>query len=389
MRALVLADSHFNDRERFAECVRLHEEIVEMARDLRPDVILHAGDLYERASTPTEREAVADFVQACASIAPVVVVRGNHDARHDIEHLRRLRAAHPIWALEDPQLVEVGGMAIAALPWPRKAAVLAHCESAGHAADTAADGLRAILRGLGNELEAAGKPSVLLSHAMVRGSKTSTGQQLVGCDFELGLEDLDLCRAHAYALGHIHMRQEWSIGNLPVFYPGSPRRSNIGEREEKGVSLLTWNGTYRQFKVEYIPTSAIPMVLCEADYYSETYSPESTAPAGLYFSDHSHEGPDECAVKGAEVRLRYNVSEGDRRDARRCAEYWIARALEAGAIDAQIEERVAVETRARAPELATAQTLVDQLRVFWESNGTTPDAETSARLTEKLKEIES
>ena len=55
MQVAILADSHFDEHSRFAECVRVHDWIADdiAARDV--DLVLHAGDLYYRKSSPPER----------------------------------------------------------------------------------------------------------------------------------------------------------------------------------------------------------------------------------------------------------------------------------------------------------------------------------------------
>ena len=87
-----IADSHFDSSPggRFEECCRLHDWIASDLAERRPNLILHGGDLYERRSTAVERTAAAAWLQRCAEVAPVVIVRGNHDQPGDIELLARL-----------------------------------------------------------------------------------------------------------------------------------------------------------------------------------------------------------------------------------------------------------------------------------------------------------
>ena len=59
MRLLASGDHHFREHSRFAEAIRVHSWMVDVARERKPDVFLSGGDVYESASTPLEREAVA------------------------------------------------------------------------------------------------------------------------------------------------------------------------------------------------------------------------------------------------------------------------------------------------------------------------------------------
>ena len=63
MRVAVVADSHFDEGSRFAECIRLHEEIEDWVRHERPDLVCHAGDIFEGTSTPRSRWAMAGWLQ--------------------------------------------------------------------------------------------------------------------------------------------------------------------------------------------------------------------------------------------------------------------------------------------------------------------------------------
>jgi exonuclease SbcD len=262
------------------------------------------------------------------------------------------------------------------MAWPRKANV----EAAGV---DAREAMRATLRGIGDMLEQHDGPRVLLAHAMVRGSRTSTGQEMLGCELELGLEDLALARADLYALGHIHAHQSWNVAGAPAIYPGSPRRANFGELEPKGYVVAEFDG--RQLVGwEFVETPAVRMVHLEAEWFDDhTGLPgDVIVPAGLS-RDWS---PEE--VVGAEVRLRYRV-DADHRDAARRAAQVEADALRAaGAVSVKVEECVEATNRSRTPEVARAVTLVDKLERLWEARKDVPDQVRREALVAKLATLE-
>jgi exonuclease SbcD len=370
MKIAVIADSHFDEAKRFDECIRLHTWIARDAMARGVDLVLHAGDVYERKSTPLEREAAAAWFQGMAEIAPVVIVRGNHDAVDDLPLLERLEARHPIRVVQTAEVVFIAGAAVACVAWPRKAALLAAAAADGKEVGelAAGDALRAVLRGLGDQLEEHDGPRVLLAHAMVRGSVTSTGQPLVGCDMELGLEDLALARADAYALGHIHKGQTWDIDGAPCFYPGSPRRTAFGELESKGYTVLTIDA-YRCCDLEFVEAPATPMIHLDGHFTLGSLERDFADP------------------RGAEVRLRYTVA-ADERDAARAAAAGAAEVLRSeGAVLVQVEEVVITETRSRTPEIARAVTLADKLEAFWSAKGFEP-GDRRAELLAKLNTVE-
>src|SRR5690606_22402517 len=93
-------------------------------------------------------------------------------------------------------------------------------------------------------------------------------------------------------------------------------------------------------------------------------------------------------VVGAEIRLRYHV-ESDRRDAARASADDVKRRLLVhGALSVKVEEVVEATTRARAPEIAVAQTIADKLEVFWRAKGIEVSDEREARVFSKLTQVE-
>jgi exonuclease SbcD len=389
-RAAIIADSHFDEHSRFEECVHVHRWIAADIAARGVDVVIHTGDVYERKSTPKERAAAADFFEQVAKVAPVVIVKGNHEARGDLPLLARLETEHPVYVVEGAEVVLTGGFAIGCLAWPSKASILAMsgAQSQAEGELVAADALRNVIRGLGQGMAIFDGPRILAAHAMVRGSTTSVGQPLVGCDFEVGVEDLNLADASFVALGHIHKGQHWSPGTLSpsgdlptIVYPGSPRRTTFGEVERKCYVLATFDGNVCT-EWELIETPCAPMLLLEDEW-------------GQVFDDDPRVGwrvgdePARATLEGAEVRFRYTV-DADRRDEAREAADKIARGLlAAGAIEVKVEPIVNPTNSARAPEVALATTTADKLAALWKARGTTPEPERAGELFRKANELES
>lgn len=381
MKIAIVADSHFDEHSRFQECVNLHAWIQGDAHNRGCAALLHAGDIFERRSTPKERAAVADWLRDCAITMDVVVVRGNHDQLEEHDLWPQLKTQERIETFERPGLTEIvdlasgSRIAVATFPWPQKA----HVEAAG--AD-ARESMRAVLRGLGDQMAELDCPRVLLSHAMVRGSRTSTGQELLGSDLEIGLEDLALARADLYALGHIHAHQHWTIGDAPVIYPGSPRRANFGELEPKGYVVAEFDGR-RLVGWEFVETPATPMVHVDATWIRNVSVDGAAACEGALVI-----AGVEPAVSGAEVRLRVHVSADHREAARRAAQEVADHYRERGAVSVKVEEQVMASTRSRAPEIAAAKSLVDKLDALWQSRGDIPSPERRDALLGKLQGLE-
>lgn len=372
MKIAIIADSHFDERSRFDECIKVHNWIAGDAAIRGCTAWLHAGDVYHRKSTEIERKAVIEWAERMQLfVGSGVIVRGNHDRPLDLWPLGRLETndyQHEVRVVESVGIVSVEGVTVQCLPWPNRANLLG--ESREQSEQDIADALRDVVRGLSRPRSNA--PRILLAHAMVRGSTTSTGQPLVGCDCEIGLEDLALCESDFYALGHVHMPQDWTVNGSPCVYPGSPRRTAFGEVEPKGYVIVEFDGP-RLVGWERVETPCAPMLLLEAAYSVDD---------GFAHTAYGYD------PNGAEIRLRYTAAQEHRELARVAASEERDSLIARGAISVKLDEVVTVDTRARVPEVATARSLQDQLTAYWDSQSDAPDAARRVRLLDKLRTLE-
>lgn len=374
IRLAQIGDSHFDSAPggRFGECVRVHDWIVEDMARRQVDLITHTGDLVDGRPTVEVERAVFAWVTQCAELAPVVIVRGNHDPRGWLTLLTKLRTRHPVIVEEGAGVHVVNGIAVACLAWPQKACVaaLARQLSPGAGKDevdaVAADAMRVVLQGLADQLAQHDGPRTFAGHVMARGSRTSLGQPLVGMDaFEIGLEDLALIPADFFGMGHIHLPQEWAIDSRHAAFTGSPYRTTYGELEEKGYIVAEWtDSTFEGW--QRIPTPCTPMVLIEAVYVGGV--------------DEFHIADPQDVPAGAEVRFRYTYPADRVEEAKRAADGVKAQLLTSGAVDVKLDPQAEAVSRARAPEIATATTLADKLKLFWYARGIDLDEDRRAQL---------
>lgn len=380
-KVLHIADSHFDETSRFIECITLHNKIVELARAEKPNLIIHEGDVFERKSTPKERWAVAAFLIQIAEIAPVLIVRGNHDAIGDLPIFAKLHTKHPVIVEEGYGYHFLGGVEVHALAWPQRAYLAAGSDSQAETELGFRDSVLAVLRSISTHWNHHGAPRVFAGHCMVRGSATSTGQPLVGVPIALGTEELRLAKASCYVIGHIHKHQEWEETQTdgPVIYPGSPRRTAFGEIETKGVVITEFeNGLLSDHRHVALP--ATPMHLIEADWKISEMRESA---------DFIVTGPPVTEYKGAEIRFRYRV-ESDRREAAAvAAERWKEDALALGAVNVKLDPDVQTTTRARVPELAATKSIEDKIRLVWKAKNQIPSEEREIALIRKLHAVES
>ena len=254
MKLAHISDSHFSERLRLGVTRRVHTAIVDeiVARE-GVHLILHTGDVYDAASTPLARQAAADFFIACAGIAPVVIVKGNHDATHDLELLGRLESEHKIHVISTPaiaaplivQTTYLGNTpaGILGLPWIDKHAIAATAEveldtiaDVGAEMDDVFSGLLTAAGAQAADMKAGGVVPIFAAHLMVTGSEIAEGQALFGVGPAVTADDIADVGAEYHALGHVHRAQSWHDGR--VAYAGSPTALNFGEPERKSFNFV-------------------------------------------------------------------------------------------------------------------------------------------------------
>ncbi len=389
------SDLHIDERGRMDDVRFVLDAFIARADEAEVDLIVIAGDHFERRSTPAERVVLADFLQRASKVAPVFAVRGNHDQLRDLEVFDRLESALGVYVFERPT-AEPGSapiihthrdnrLGLIALPWFDKAHLVAGLDAAVDQNQSrvmtieAARGLLQLLRAEAERVKAACAIPILAGHVMVAGSEVSTGQTLIGTTVELSPADILEVGAAYAALGHIHMGQLWHGGR--VAYSGSPHRCNYGEKEAKGFRLVTLEDDGSFVSNEFVELPARRMVFVEADN-SIGDDPVCLTARNLLelYEGREHELHDalvrmRCYVRSQDLHL---VDEEALRGA----------ALTLGAAEFKVEVIVESQTRARAPEIAQVQTLAEKVDVCLKSKGIDVDDATRSRLHTKLGEIE-
>jgi DNA repair exonuclease SbcCD nuclease subunit len=377
VKILATGDHHFDERSRFAECQRVHDFMVDVARRESVDVFLSGGDLFERNSAIAEREAVSEWLTKLAEVCPAVIAKGNHEKELELAILARLRTKHPVIVEERAAVHRIAGASIAAVAWPNRAAVMAMLGRPvpAEGLDRAAlEALRDVLRSLGDEMAQHDGPRILLGHFMCEGSIASTGQPLLGLPLTVTLSDLALARASVGFLSHIHKRQAFEHLGVQYLYTGSSFRTDTGQLEEKSITLATFEGS-RLVALEHIPTPCADLVHLEATWKEGRFE---YAP-GDY---------DRAVRAGCEVRFSYRVNPDERDAAKRAAETFARELRGFGATVGRPEEDVQARARARVPELAGASSLAEKLPMVWASKGDVIAPERAARLLRMLAEVE-
>lgn len=222
-------------------------QILAVIDDERPDVVIIAGDIFDRANPPqsaiTRLSQFLTTVRA-ASDAAIVIIAGNHDSAAQIGAMGVLAdggaaiVRGPLDEDERPLVVSDahGPVAISALPFAFEYAARLCFDDDGIGCP--ADVIRAQLASARKHV-AEGMRWVVVAHAFVDGAATSESERpltrMVG-----GIETVSAAAfegAHYVALGHLHRPQP--VGLDHIRYSGAPLAFGFDEEgQQKSVSLI-------------------------------------------------------------------------------------------------------------------------------------------------------
>lgn len=255
------------------------DEIVEIAADFAPDLIVHSGDLFDgpRPSLDDMRRA-AHALRRLGTIAPVVVVTGNHDTPYVLaflefilndmgnrqgDHVRVRFAtdARPDGLLiaEYPAACGDLTLRVGALPYlhPNRFAY----DFADPATATAAyaQRIRAVQADVYHRLAADRGPRdvlVFAAHLFVEGATPSYSERPVSITSDYAAEACDLPGVDYGALGHIHKPQRIDRAGFPAHYAGSPLQMDFGETGDSKSVVLVEMAPGKQPRIELAPLTS-------------------------------------------------------------------------------------------------------------------------------------
>jgi DNA repair exonuclease SbcCD nuclease subunit len=270
VRVLLLADTHLGfdlpvrprieRRRRGHDFFENFDRVLDAAKDLAADLVVHGGDLFYRRRIPASlvQRAFLPLKRVADSGIPVYVVPGNHE-RSEIPY--PMLALHPgIHIFDRPKtlVVEIDGsrIALAGFPFERTAirdrfsSILAGASWQGVNADL----------------------HLLCVHQAFEGATVGPSDYTFRySDDVVRMADVPN-RFAAVLSGHIHRHQvlvrdlRGDVAPAPVFYPGSIERTSFAERDEaKGYMLLDFQksagGELALSSWEFLRLPARPMII--------------------------------------------------------------------------------------------------------------------------------
>lgn len=253
MKVLHTSDWHLGARlgrhERLPDQQAALRGLIDLAEDVRPDLVLHAGDVFDSSRPPYEALQLGVHALArLANVAPTVVVCGNHDSPqllNVIHHLAGMAEPRRLWAVTQPDVLTVpgvDGVAVVCVPFiPLTAVADLAYDDPSQFEGTYADGIRHLNdRLLDQATEQAGRHGTVLyaAHLHVHGARPGRSERriTVGEDYATHVEGLH--RAMYAALGHIHDPQLLPGGTVTGRYAGSLVPLDFGEATQQKQALV-------------------------------------------------------------------------------------------------------------------------------------------------------
>lgn len=264
MRLLHTSDWHlgrtFHGASMHHEQVQMVDAIVAAASEHAVDLVIIAGDLFERAVPPLESVALFDdaISRLRATGARVVAISGNHDSARRVSlHDRLLTEAGvsirgDVGRVTEPIMIEPadGGapVAVYALPYLDPSATAAQLANDAEPTTDSAGGRRSrpthdsvtrhVLSAIRADLQDRGSPrSVVVAHTFITGGASSDSER------DLSVGDIEYVGVDAFdgidyvALGHLHGPQAFDGGRIA--YSGSPLAYSFSEeRHHKVVRIV-------------------------------------------------------------------------------------------------------------------------------------------------------
>src|SRR5690554_4706719 len=231
------------------------EQLILVIEQEKPDAVVIAGDLYDRAIPPTEAVDLLNRVLERIVIdlkTPVLAISGNHDSPDRIEFGTRMMEAqglHLVGQLKKenrPVILhdEHGEVHFHLVPFADPSQVRYILEDEG--IRTYDDAMKAIT----TQIQATMNPSarhIMVGHAFVtpsgeREDNTSDSERILSIGGAEYVSAEYFAPFHYTALGHLH--QDHYVKRENIRYAGSPLKYSISEEHHrKGFSVISLDGT--------------------------------------------------------------------------------------------------------------------------------------------------
>lgn len=244
------------------------KEVITYAKELRPDTIVIAGDIYDKSVPSAEAVNVFDeFLTDLSEITPeipILIISGNHDSPDRLKYASEILKRHHIYLAGNvPERPEehiekvtlhdaYGEVDFYLLPFMKPAYV--RNIFVDETPETYSDAVREIIKR--EKIDYKDKRNVLVSHQFYVGEKAESPET---CDSEVfsvgGIDNVDIGSVKEFdyvALGHLHGAQ--CIGKPEIRYCGTLLKYSVSEStQNKSLTVVTLKAKGEKPEIENYP----------------------------------------------------------------------------------------------------------------------------------------
>ena len=244
------------------------KEVITYAKELRPDAIVIAGDIYDKSVPSAESVNVFDeFLTDLSEITPeipILIISGNHDSPDRLKYASEILKRHHIYLAGNvPERPEehiekvtlhdaYGEVDFYLLPFMKPAYV--KNIFADGTPETYSDAVKEIIKR--EKIDYKDKRNILVSHQFYVGEKAESPET---CDSEVfsvgGIDNVDIGSVKEFdyvALGHLHGAQ--CIGKPEIRYCGTLLKYSVSEStQNKSLTVVTLKAKGEKPEIENYP----------------------------------------------------------------------------------------------------------------------------------------
>lgn len=280
MRFIHTADWHlgrtFFNTPLIEDQAHVLQQLIQLARDEKPDAIVISGDVYDRAVPSLDAVELLDNVLCTLTLdvrIPIILIAGNHDSPGRLEFGSRLLESHRLFVYGKPcaeiKSIELsdehGAVRFYVMPYAEPVVLRELWDNPNV---TSHDAAYRIVAEKARQYGSAGVRNVLVGHCYVTGGDLSESERPLALGGAEIVAPQHLAPFHYAALGHLH-RQQTLGGNRNIHYPGSLLKYSFAEHEQtKSVNLVEMNGA-GCCAIEHIPLTPKRNVRCIQGFLSE------------------------------------------------------------------------------------------------------------------------
>lgn len=244
------------------------KEVITYAKELRPDAIVIAGDIYDKSVPSAEAVNVFDeFLTDLSEITPeipILIISGNHDSPDRLKYASEILKRHHIYLAGNvPERPEehiekvtlhdaYGEVDFYLLPF-MKPAYVKNIFVDG-TPETYSDAVKEIIKR--EKIDYKDKRNILVSHQFYVGEKAESPET---CDSEVfsvgGIDNVDIGSVKEFdyvALGHLHGAQ--CIGKPEIRYCGTLLKYSVSEStQNKSLTVVTLKAKDEKPEIENYP----------------------------------------------------------------------------------------------------------------------------------------